>query len=244
MSVSIVMPVYNEEEVIEKVVREYYAEIVGKIDGSEFIVVNDGSTDYTPHILEGLAKEFPRLRIINLQENSGHGKALRVGFSQVKNPLIFHVDSDDQFKVDDFWRLYRAVEKNDIVLGWRIPRHDPLHRKVISLIVRVINVIIFGVLIKDINSPFKFIKTSVFQDVIYDIPPNPFAISILIAIIAKHKRYRIVEIPVTHYKRKTGKSSNRNAYLLRGCFVCLGDILTLKRQLLCKGALNNKILTK
>ncbi len=234
MPVSIVMPVYNEQEVIEKVVRQYYAEIVAKIDGSELIVVNDGSIDSTPDILGRLARELPRLNIVNIVKNSGHAKALRAGFSRVKNPLIFHVDSDDQFKVSDFWKLYREAGENDIVLGWRMRRDDPFYRKAVSSIVRLVDAVVFGVLIKDINSPFKIIKTSVFQDVINDIPPNPFAISILIAILAKHKGYRIAEIPVSHYKRRTGKSSISNMRLLRGCWFGLVDILALKGHLLCK----------
>ena len=234
MGVSIVMPVYNEEKVIEKVVWDYYAEVVTKIEGSEFIVVNDGSTDSTPEILRRLKRELPQLRIINLEQNNGHGKALWVGFNQVENPLIFHVDSDDQFRTEDFWKLYRVIEKNDIVSGCRIPRRDPFHRKIISSMVRLINAVVFGMWIRDINSPFKFIKTSVFQDVIKNIPMPPFALSLLILILAKHKRYQIAEVPVAHYERKTGKSTLTRMYLLKACFICLTDILKLKKRLLYK----------
>lgn len=239
MSISIVMPVYNEEEVIEKVIRQCYSEIIVKIMDSEFIVVNDGSTDSTPEILGRLTKEFPRLRIIKLEQNSGHGKALRVGFNQVRNPLIFHVDSDDQFRIEDFWKLYRVIEKNDIVLGWRIPRRDPLYRRFISSIVRLINAVMFKVLMQDINSPFKLIRTNVLQDVIGEIPPNPFAISILILIVAKCKGYRVAEIPVAHYKRKTGKSTISNVRLFKGCLFSFWDILALKMHQLRKKCLVN-----
>jgi len=235
MSVSIVIPVYNEEEVIEKVIRQCYAEIIARVEGSEFIVVNDDSTDSTPQILQRLARELPRLEIINLKKNSGHGKALLAGFSRVKNPLIFHIDSDDQFRIEDFWKLYRLIENNDIVLGWRMPRSDPLHRRIISLMARIIDAVIFGVVIKDINSPFKFIRTSILQDIIDDIPSNPFAVSMLIVIAARHKGYRITEIPIAHFARITGKSKLASAsYLCRGCFLSFRDIMLLKKRLLCK----------
>lgn len=240
MSVSIVIPVYNEEEVIEKVIRQCYAEIIAHIEGSEFIVVNDDSTDSTPQILQRLAQELPHLEIINLKKNSGHGKALLAGFSRATNPLIFHIDSDDQFRIEDFWKLYRLTENNGIVLGWRTPRADPLYRKVISLLARLIDAVMFGVMIKDINSPFKFIRTSVLQDVIGDIPDNPFAASMLIVIAAKHKGYRITEIPVAHFARMTGKSKLiKISYLCRGCFLSLRDIMLLKKRLLCKKSIKS-----
>jgi glycosyltransferase involved in cell wall biosynthesis len=236
MSVSIVIPVYNEEGVIEKVIRECYAQIITQIEGSEFIIVNDGSTDSTPQILLRMAQEFPYLKIINLKKNIGHGNALMIGFAQARNNFIFHIDGDDQFKIEDFWKLYRLIENNDIVLGWRMPRFDPLHRKIISLMARIIDVIIFGMEIKDINSPFKFIRTSVLKEVIEDIPVNPFAVSMLIVIAAKYKGYRVAEIPVTHFARITGKSKFLGIfYLCKGCFLSFRDILLLKRRLRANG---------
>ncbi len=235
MSVSIVIPVYNEEEVIEKVIRQCYAEIIARVEGSEFIVVNDDSTDSTPQILRRLAQELPRLEVINLKKNSGHGKALLAGFSRVNNPFIFHIDGDDQFRIEDFWKLYRLIENNDIVLGWRMPRSDPLHRRVISSMVRIIDAVIFGAMFKDINSPFKFIRTSVLQDIIDDIPANPFAVSMLIVIAARHKGYRITEIPIAHFTRITGKTRFTSvSYLCRGCFLSFCNIILLKKRLLCK----------
>ncbi|HTY44766.1 MAG TPA: glycosyltransferase family 2 protein [Patescibacteria group bacterium] len=229
MAISLVMPVYNEESIIERVVRDCCAEIVAKIDGSEFIIVNDASTDSTRTILEGLAKEFPCLKLLHLKTNSGHGNALRAGLACAKNPVIVHMDSDGHFKAQEFWKLYPRLENSDIVLGLRAPRHDPLHRKAISLAVRLIDMALFGFSIKDINTPFKCIKRQVFQDVIGDVPPNAFAISILIVILAKLKGYRVAEVPVTHFPRRTGHSKLANwFYLCKGCFCCLGDILRVR----------------
>jgi len=235
MSVSIVMPVYNEEEIIEKVVRQHYTEIIVKIDGSEFIVVDDGSTDSTPKILARLVQELPRLKIIRLEKNSGHGTALRLGFIQARNPFIFQIDSDGQFGAEDFWKLYRLKEDSDIISGCRTPRHDPWHRQMISLMAMLIDAVIFGIVIKDINSPFKLIKAGVLKDTINDVPAKPFATSMLIVISAKHKGYRFTEIPVAHFSRITGKSNLINiSYLCKGCLLSFRDIMLLKKRLLCK----------
>ncbi|MBU1912655.1 MAG: glycosyltransferase family 2 protein [Candidatus Omnitrophica bacterium] len=235
MAISLVMPVYNEEGVIEKVVRDCYAEIIAKIEGSEFIIVNDASTDSTPEILERLAKEFPQIKLLRLDKNNGHGNALRAGFAKVRNPVILHMDSDAQFQAGQFWKLYQRLADSDIVLGLRASRHDPLHRKAISFIVRLINMALFGFLVKDINSPFKCIKTGILQDILNDIPPNAFAISILMVIMAKHKGYRVAEVPIIHFPRTTGRSKLASArYLFKKCLFCLLDILRVKWNLLTK----------
>lgn len=232
MSVSIVMPVYNEEEVIEKVIRQYYAEIIAKIDGAMFIVINDGSTDSTAEILARLAKEFLKLKIITLQKNRGHGAALQAGLTQAETPLIFQVDSDNQFRAEDFWKLYQLKENSDIVFGRRAPRRDPWHRKVISLIAVMVNMAIFGVMLRDVNSPFKLIKAHVVKGVLKDIPAQPFAISMLITIAAKCKGYRVTEIPVAHFARATGRGKFASLpYLCKGCFWSLCDLLLLRRRL-------------
>ena len=81
MSVSIVMPCYNEEEIIESVVIDYCNEIIfSKVDDSEFIVIDDCSVDNTYKILERLKEKFSKLKVMKTSVNSGHGKAVRMGY--------------------------------------------------------------------------------------------------------------------------------------------------------------------
>lgn len=87
MAVSVTIPVFNEEAVIEKVVNDCYSEIIAKIHDSELIIVNDGSTDATFMILERLRQKFGQLKVIHLEKNSGHGKALRAAFHIVSGRL-------------------------------------------------------------------------------------------------------------------------------------------------------------
>ncbi len=78
--VSIVMPVFNEEEIIEKSVRDYHSEIVRQLPGSEMVIVDDCSTDSTAIILKNLTQELEGIQILKTEKNSGHGKALRLAF--------------------------------------------------------------------------------------------------------------------------------------------------------------------
>ncbi|MFC1514814.1 glycosyltransferase family 2 protein [Candidatus Omnitrophota bacterium] len=232
MAVSIVMPVYNEEAVVEQVIKQHYAQIVERIPGSDFIVVNDGSTDTTPEILERLGKELPELRVINRAQNGGYGSALCVGLAQAENPFIFHIDSDNQFTAEDFWRLYPFTESHDIIIGFRSPRGDRVYRRVMSICLRFINVVLLGIWIKDINSPFKLMRTSVVRAVRGKIPPDSFAPSIPILLIAQHEGYRIIEVPVVHHARKTGRSIICGRRLFKGCVSTVRDIFKLKHKFL------------
>jgi dolichol-phosphate mannosyltransferase len=229
MTVSVTIPVFNEEAVIEKVIGDCYSEIIEKIPGSELIVVNDGSTDGTFRILERLKQKLALLKVIHLEENRGHGKALRVAFDQACKSLVFHMDGDNQFSVKDFWHLYERMEGNDIAAGYRISRHDRLHRKVISFVLRWINIAFFGVSLKDVNAPFKLIRTNLLHDIMKDVPRDFSAIPIVLCMMAKLQGYRIVEVPVTHFERKTGKSSMAGFYLWSLCSVYLMDLMKFKR---------------
>jgi glycosyltransferase involved in cell wall biosynthesis len=232
MTVSVIIPVFNEEAVIEKVVTDCYNEIIEKIPGSELIVVNDGSTDGTFKILERLKQKFGELKVIHSEKNNGHAETLRLAFQQARKSLVFHIDGDNQFSVKDFWQLYKHIEGNDIVAGYRNPRHDRLHRKILSWILRWINIMLFGVSLRDVNTPFKLIKANVLSNIMSDIPRDFSAMPIMLYVIAKLKGYRIAEVPVAHFERKTGKTSMAGFYLMKLCSVYLMDLVKLKYRIM------------
>src|SRR5262245_39638134 len=96
-SLSVVMPVYNEGEIIATVVRDY-GRILQSFQNPELIIVNDQSTDNTLSILNSLTNEHPYLRIITMDRNRGHGPALMRAFREAKSDYVFHSDSDNQFR--------------------------------------------------------------------------------------------------------------------------------------------------
>src|SRR5947209_1395184 len=104
--VTIVMPAYNEADIIELTVREWYDQVVARLPGSEVIVVDDCSKDNTRSVLEELQRKLPALRVMSPERNGGHGKALRFGFEHVTQPFVFQTDSDRQHTPADFWSLW------------------------------------------------------------------------------------------------------------------------------------------
>ena len=228
MSLSVVMPVYNEQEIIEEVIRSIYRKIVSKIPDSEFIIVNDRSTDNTLNILKKLSRELKKIRIITPEKNGGHGKAIRLGFLNAKKDWIFHIDSDAEYDPSEFWKLDELKGKYDIILGYRKRRKDPLNRLVTTRLARLVNFILFGSLIKDTNSAFKLMNRKVLHHIISVLPDDAFAYSILISIMGRHLGYRIMEIPVTHFGRKAGKRHYIGWKLMKGVFRGGKDMLSLR----------------
>ena len=207
MSVSIVIPSYNEGEIIGTVIEKYYRDVVSKVKGSEIIVVDGGSKDNSLEVLKKLKKKLPCLRILFVLGKSNHGKAIRMGYEAAGKEFIFQVDSDNQFDANDFWELYKYKDNYDFILGYRRERHDAFPRLILTRIVRVINLIVFGVWIKDANCPFRIIRKEVLKDFLKLIDKETLAPNIMISILAKKKKIRMKEVPVTHYERKTGKVS-------------------------------------
>jgi len=222
------MPVFNEEEIVEKTVRDFHREIIRKIPGSEFIIVDDCSADSTPQILAKLAGELPELRILRPARNGGHGKALRLGMENSKCDWVFHADSDYQNDPTDFWKLVQKAADNDLVIGYRQQRQDPFLRLAVTRGVRLVNLFLFGVYLRDANSPFKLVRKNCLDSCLREIDREAFAPSILLASVARYRGYRVEEVPVRHLPRLTGVCSIRKWKLAKACMRTFWEILSIR----------------
>ena len=218
----IVIPVYNESGCIEEVIKswdsfikEYLKEVAFKI-----LVVNDGSKDNTGQILDGLASQIDNLQVIH-QKNGGHGNAVLNGYKAAINlsPLwVFQVDSDNQFIPEDFPKLWEKRALSNFILGYRAKRYDDANRLVITRIVRLINLTLFGVYIVDSNIPYRLIKGDYLPKLVNALPNYPFAPNIFLSVLAKRDGNDLMSIPVTHKERETGQVSIIKWKLLKVCF--------------------------
>lgn len=207
MSVSVVMPCYNEEKVIGKVIRDYYDGVVSKLGDSELIVVDDASRDSTPRRLAALQAEYPRLRVLEMKVNQGHGRALRAGYEAACKEWVFQVDSDNQFDAEEYWKLDAVKENYDFILGFREKRLDSPPRKVLSKMIRLANRILFGVWLEDANCPFRLIQRESLEQLLGEIDPAAVAPNIMMAILGKRNGLKMAEVPVTHRARAAGTGS-------------------------------------
>lgn len=221
---TLVMPAYNEEECIEQVVRGWLQYMGERFPGDKFkmLVINDGSKDSTPDILNRIAETEPQLEPIH-QPNGGHGKALLTGYRRAiaLNPdYVFQVDSDDQFVPEDFDKLWAKRNESKFILGYREKRYDEFNRLIITRILRAIILFFFWVYIKDSNVPYRLIDGEYLKKLLAQLPgnPEPFAPNIFVAVLAKRHGQNLFSIPVTHKERETGTVSIVKWNLLKVCF--------------------------
>lgn len=221
LDLAIVIPVYNESDCIEEVViswgnfiKEYLKNLNFKI-----IVINDGSKDKTGQILDSIKSSLEYLIVIH-QNNGGHGNAVLNGYKfalTLKPDWIFQVDSDNQFIPEDFPKLWEQKDKSNFILGHRAKRYDEANRLIITRIVRMINLALFGVYIIDSNIPYRLIKAEYLEKLINTLPNNPFAPNIFLSVLAKRDGNNLMSIPVTHKERETGQVSIIKWKLLKVC---------------------------
>ena len=170
---AIIIPVYNEEKNIEKLIKDWAKEI-SKHYKNEFkmIVINDGSTDKTHEILKNISK---KLIIYINQKNMGHGNTCVKGYNYAlkKNfDIIFQIDSDDQCDPKYFKLFLDKISSKDAVYGQRVTREDGLLRLVFSKVLSILIFLRTLVYIKDSNVPYRMIKSKVLRAVINQIPEN------------------------------------------------------------------------
>lgn len=203
-SISIVIPVYNESEVIEGVIRCIHRDICSNLKDFEFIVAEDGSNDGTREIIKRLEKEIP-MRLVCSDQRKGYAKGIRDALSLATKEIIFFLDSDSQHKVSDFWKLLPFIEDFDVVTGYKCPRSDPLLRLFISRVMNSLIFFIFGCFFRDINSGFKLFRKAALKRLLKEYEGLDF-ISTELLIKAYILKMKIAEVPVLHFEREFGES--------------------------------------
>ncbi len=233
---SIVMPAYNEEEVIEVVVRQWTDLLTRQFpnDNTRLIVVNDGSRDNTGAILDQIKEKYPKLIVVH-QPNGGHGNAVVNGYRQavaLDSEYVFQTDSDDQFITDDFGKLWAKRNESPFILGYREERYDAPARLVITKILRFSITLIYGTYIKDSNIPFRLIRGSFLRRLLEQLPqPTPFAPNIFLAVMAKKAGNDTFDLPITHKERQTGTVSILKWKLLKVCIQSFKELAQFRFEL-------------
>jgi dolichol-phosphate mannosyltransferase len=221
---AIIVPVYNEEMSIEKVIRDW-SKVLPEVE-FDLIIVNDGSIDKTSLVISKQKEKIKNLILIN-KINQGHGKAICDGYEfALKNNYnyIFQTDSDDQFFSSDFKKLWdtKNNENYDIVLGNRYKRNDPFLRLFLSKVVlHTLLKIFFKKKIIDPNIPFRLINSNFLKDFFKLNPKQFIAPNIIMTLHAK----KILFIDVKHVKRSYGEISWSLKKLFKFGFILLKDLI-------------------
>ncbi len=204
-SLSMVFPAYNEEENVDRLVRDADRVCRTITDDYEVIVVDDGSKDRTPDILKKLKEEFSNLVIYTHSPNKGYTAALRTGFTSAKKELVFYSDADNQFDLSEITLLLNLVDQNDIVVGFRKDRQDPWIRKFVSRCFNIMSHQIFKFNVRDVDCAFKVFRREVFDKI--KITSENFMVDTEIMSKAVVYGFRVAEVGVTHLPRTAGTTT-------------------------------------
>ncbi|MBO9613716.1 MAG: glycosyltransferase family 2 protein [Dyadobacter sp.] len=233
---SIVMPAYNEQDCIEKVVYNWTSFLKTKFpnDNTTLIVINDGSKDNTKALLDELDKKVDNLTVVH-QKNGGHGNAVVNGYRkalELGSEYVFQTDSDDQFVSEDFDKLWDKRSQSQFILGYRQVRHDAGVRLFITKFLRGTISAVYGTFIMDSNIPFRLIKGTFLQKLMNQLPnPEPFAPNIFLAVMAKKSGQQLFDIPITHKDRETGTVSIVKWNLWKVCIRSFKELLRFRLEL-------------
>lgn len=233
VELAIVLPVFNERSCILEALRQA-EEIANRVSNCQIIVVDDGSTDGTGEMLDEQAKRNNRVTICH-QINSGHGAAVLKGYREAIKmgaEWIFQLDSDNKFEVKDFLKLWELRQRSVFILGNRLGRKDPIHRKIVTNGAKILNLLLFGVWIPDANIPFRLMEASFLEGCLQQLGFDPFAPNIWLSVLAAKKGVPLLNIPIQNLERISGQSAPALNNILRIGFICVGDAIRLRWRLI------------
>ena len=228
-SVSVVVPVFNEVDSIAEIVDDLLT-ITDLTPGSEIVAVDDGSSDGTGDILRSIAERDRRVRVLSCPRNRGHGPALITGIRAASRPWLFLVDADGQIKAAEFAELWERRARADLIMGSRTGRVDRRHRLVLSRAIQVLASRLGGSELVDPNVPFKLVRRALWDDLRAYIPEAASTPSLLLAVGAALRRWRIETVPVRHTPRSERRSKLRIGRLARLSLSALVELNSFRRR--------------
>jgi putative flippase GtrA len=216
VSISIVLPAYNEEAVIATTVSRVFQTLSRIVADFEILIVNDGSKDRTGVIVAAIAAREPRVHLISHQVNQGAGAALVSGFMRATKAYTFYMDSDGQFDILDLARMLPYLNEYDGVFGYRLNRQDPWIRKLNARCWNQVVRFTFNLRIRDIDCAFKIFRTDYFSQVMLE----AHGALLLTEVVYKFARagYSYTEVPVRHLPREGGNPTGAKPSVILHAF--------------------------
>lgn len=211
LSVSVVIPTYNERQNIEILVPEVHQ--LFKDREHEILVVDDRSPDGTGAAVLELAKTIPQVRLISKPKKEGIGAALRLGYNQGKHDVLLSSDSDLSFSTADMLKLLDGIDAGyDLVVGCRhagggqylAPTLKVKIKHAVSVMGNAVVRAVTGLPIRDYSANFRAIRRSVWNHIKTEDNTNSLLLEMIIKVA--HEGHALMEVPVTFNDRRYGKS--------------------------------------
>jgi glycosyltransferase involved in cell wall biosynthesis len=207
-SVSVVMPMFNEEESIEHALEFVVAGLESYGGDYEVVVVDDASTDRSAALVERAAAANPRIRMARHEVNRKLGAALRTGFAAAAKDLVLYMDADLPFDPHEIGRAVRILQltRADVIAGYRFDRTgEGFKRTVYSYFYNTLIGLLFGWPHRDINFSFKLVRREVLRAV--ELRSEGSLIDAEMIVKAKNLGFVIQQLGVDYFPRSRGQST-------------------------------------
>ena len=220
LRISIVVPLYNEEESIDELYRQLTSALEAYGEDYEVIIVDDGSTDSSFEKLSQIHEQDERWRIVQFRRNFGQTAGFAAGFDQARGDIVITIDADLQNDPADISLLMAKIDEGyDIVSGWRVDRKDTfLSRRLPSIIANRMISRTTGVALHDYGCSLKAYRSEVVKNTDLYGELHRF-----VPALASGYGVRVAEVPVNHRTREFGQSK----YGITRTFRVILDLLTV-----------------
>lgn len=221
LDLSVVIPVFNEQTSLAPLFERLRETLEKTGSNWEVVFIDDGSSDLSAEVIRDLCDQEPRCCLIRFRRNFGQTAALAAGLNTARGRIIVTMDADGQNDPSDIPRLLEKIEEGyDLVNGWRRDRRDPfLNRRLPSRIANRLISLITGVRLHDFGCALKAMRKEIARDLKLYGEMHRF-----IPAIATQIGARVVEIPVVHHPRTSGRSK----YGISRTFRVAVDLITIK----------------
>jgi glycosyltransferase involved in cell wall biosynthesis len=195
---SILIPAYNDAETIGEVVKEANGVARKVTTDYEIRVINDASHDDTEKVLNKLAKVYPKLVWSTHKINAGYGGTIKDLYLSAKYEWQFSVPGDNQYSPYEIEKLIPYTDRADMIIGWRVNRHDPPGRLKQSHIYNSLLRFFYHLPTKDVNS-VRLMKTEIIKKI--NLTTSSAFVDAELVIDSFRSGFKIIEIPIDHKAR-------------------------------------------
>lgn len=221
-SISLVFPVYKDAHTVKLMITKSL-KVLKKIGKKfEIIIIDDYCPQNSGKIALSISKKIKEIKVIFHKYNKGYGAALKTGLKNCKNDWIFMIDGDNEYDVNEIFKLMRESKNNDLIITYRFKKKYQLYRKIISWSYNLILRFIFNINFKDISSGSRLVNKKLINKIKINTNGPFFGAELVIK--SKYKNYRIKEVGINTNLRKFGKGSVIN---IANIILTLKEIIVL-----------------
>jgi glycosyltransferase involved in cell wall biosynthesis len=212
-SISVIIPAYNEEATIERVVGQTDRVLQAIARDYEIVVLDDGSTDGTWAAMNRARGVSPRIRLLRNRANMGIGQALMPLVRASRKDLVFMLPGDGQIPPSELQRLLPLAGRFELVNGVRSPRRDPAHRRLLGCVFNLVISALGGVSVRDVDS-----STLYRGDLVRALPVMSRGAFVHAELFLRSVRAgaRVSEVRIAHRPREAGRPTGAQVRVILG----------------------------